>query len=107
LLIINDLNAHGSRAVPTAASGGEGELAPVSALAALDVDGDGYIAPKDALAVINALNALARLSAGSGGEGEGATGDDDAALVVAADGPDGDILALLAADVAGASRRRR
>jgi hypothetical protein len=60
LLIINELNAHGSRQVSLAA-GGEGED-DLSSLAdwqpLLDVDGDNFLAPIDALLVIDAINAF-------------------------------------------------
>jgi hypothetical protein len=49
LLIINYLNAYGSRTVAQAAQACR-EL--------VDVDGDGFVAPSDAMSVINELNAL-------------------------------------------------
>jgi hypothetical protein len=64
LLIINDLNARGSRRVavpPTDALDGESDgqgLVLDDSSWTLDVNGDGYLAPLDALLVINQLNAL-------------------------------------------------
>ena len=49
LLIINYLNAYGSRTVAQAAQ---------ACRDLIDVDGDGFVAPADAMAVINELNAL-------------------------------------------------
>jgi hypothetical protein len=60
LLVINDLNNLGPRAL---AAAGEGE----SGRKYVDVNGDGQISPIDALQIVNHLNALSR---GIGGEGE-------------------------------------
>ncbi|MFM8250467.1 MAG: dockerin type I domain-containing protein [Planctomycetota bacterium] len=56
LLVVNDLNLYGSRALP---SPGVGPQAPPPYL---DVNADGFISPIDALRIIN------RLNGGSGGE---------------------------------------
>ncbi len=60
LLVINDLNLHGSRLLPAIPAAGEGPP-PYP-----DVNGDGYATPVDALAVINALNAACCSGEGSG-----------------------------------------
>ncbi|MEO2023687.1 MAG: dockerin type I domain-containing protein, partial [Pirellulaceae bacterium] len=60
LLVINDLNLHGSRLLPVAPAAGEGPP-PYP-----DVNGDGYVTPIDALSVINALNAACCSGEGSG-----------------------------------------
>jgi thioredoxin-dependent peroxiredoxin len=48
LVVINDINASGTRALPTKPAGYSGPM--------LDVNGDGSLGPIDALMVINALN---------------------------------------------------
>ena len=60
LLIINELNARGSRQLPPLPTGeGEDSLDDTTNLTPiLDVNGDGYLSPVDALAVINVLNAF-------------------------------------------------
>jgi len=59
LTLINDINTHGSRSLPTRPSG------PVPPF--FDVDGDGSLTPSDVLTVINYINSRV---AGSAGEGE-------------------------------------
>ena len=59
LILINDINMHGSRSLPTRPSG------PVPPF--FDVDGDGSLTPSDVLSVINYINSRV---AGSAGEGE-------------------------------------
>lgn len=59
LVLINDLNARGSRALPV-------PPAPSATPPYLDVSGDGAVGPQDALIVINYLNK----SSAAGGEGE-------------------------------------
>lgn len=61
LLLINDLNARGSRALPIPPS-------PSAMPPYLDASGDGVVGPQDALIVINYLNK----SSAAGGEGEAA-----------------------------------
>jgi hypothetical protein len=63
VLVINSLNANGSRALPQGAAG-EGPQA-ASTPAFYDVNNDGHISPIDAVLVINELN----------GEGEGPNGE--------------------------------
>lgn len=63
LLLINDLNARGTRPLPIPPS--PPSLAPPY----LDVNGDNVIGPLDALIVINYLNAMS--GGGGAGEGEG------------------------------------
>ena len=69
LLIINDLNARGSRpltAPPTEALDGESDaqaLALDDASWMLDVNNDGYLSPLDALLIVNQLNAQSDLDA--------------------------------------------
>jgi hypothetical protein len=60
LLIINELNARGSRQLPPLPTGeGEDSLDDATAPQPIfDVNGDGYLSPSDALAVINVLNAF-------------------------------------------------
>jgi hypothetical protein len=53
LVIINDINANGARALPT-------PTAPVSAF--LDVDGNNFVSPLDVLRVINELNSSTQSS---------------------------------------------
>src|SRR5690554_2133818 len=55
LLIVNELNANGSRPLATDSGGAEGELVNSTNLF-MDVSGDGYLSPLDALLVINDLN---------------------------------------------------
>src|SRR5262249_28310566 len=50
LSVINDLNAHGSRLLPS-------KSGTTSAPPYLDVNGDGSVTPQDALMVVNYLNA--------------------------------------------------
>ncbi|MFM9067689.1 MAG: dockerin type I domain-containing protein, partial [Planctomycetota bacterium] len=75
LLVVNDLNLYGSRALP---SPGVGPQAPPPYL---DVNADGFISPIDALRIIN------RLNGGSGGEASASasaslnTSTSDAALL--------------------------
>lgn len=95
LIIINDINAFGSRQIPVSAS-----LGPPY----YDVDNDGFIAPIDALLVINLINS------GQGSEGE----DPFATLVplndhLASQSPLnlGELLDLLAIDLAQRTSRRR
>jgi hypothetical protein len=64
LLVINELNAHGSRSLPPPSPSGEFPL-PY-----LDVSGDGSIQPLDVLLVINHINTF-----GSAGEGESTIGN--------------------------------
>lgn len=59
LLIINDLNGHSSRRLPTAPG------ANLDLFGFMDSNGDGFVAPVDVLLIINLLNA---------GSGEGETG---------------------------------
>jgi hypothetical protein len=97
LAIINYLNAFGPGPVP---------LGAVDSGPHYDVTGDGTVAPGDALAVINHLNAFGSgegEEAGARGQEEGDRGQrfgEGGAL------SDLEMLALLAVDVAGQSRRR-
>ncbi|MFM7072577.1 MAG: Ig-like domain-containing protein [Planctomycetota bacterium] len=77
LMVINDVNAYGARAL----SGGAAGEAPANRVF-LDVNADRFVSPLDALLVINFLNAR---SGGAAGEGEGVgaaiLGGNSAALV--------------------------
>jgi hypothetical protein len=89
LTIINYINAHGSGRVPDSAANTQPFL---------DVDGDDSVVAADVIDVINYINAGKRL----GGEAEAAD--------KAADSQDqgaGDLMALLAADVASEAARKR
>jgi hypothetical protein len=92
--IINYLNAFGSQRVS-----GEGEAGGLY----YDVNADGFISPSDALAVINWINAFPE------GEGQAAGSQQPA---VGYQGPDqaagiGDLVAMLAADVVEAGKKKR
>lgn len=76
LIVVNDLNQWGARALAPLATG-------VQPYAYPDVDGDNYLAPLDALLVINALNGL---TAGEGEGQAGLSGESSAELVGPADG---------------------
>jgi hypothetical protein len=67
----------------------------------LDTDADNFVAPGDALAVINYLNA-----GQIGGEGE-STSPPTAPNTEPSGATEADLLTLLASDVAAESRRRR
>jgi hypothetical protein len=89
LAIVNYINAKGSGRVPDSATNTQPFL---------DVDGDNSVVAADVIDVINYINAGKRL----GGEAEAAD--------KAADGQDqgaGDLMALLAADVASEAARKR
>ncbi|MEO8497068.1 MAG: dockerin type I domain-containing protein, partial [Planctomycetota bacterium] len=71
LMIINDLNANGSRqlfSLNTNAALGEGEDPKATVVTGyIDVNGDGYVSPADALSVINDVNRQGQFKAN--GEG--------------------------------------
>lgn len=101
LLVINDLNAHGSREISQYSIGSSGQL-PAGYI---DVNIDSFVAPVDALLVINFLNAnkapgssFGPSFAPSGGEGEMAfaadSGEGEAGSANASAG-NGAIFALL------------
>ncbi len=87
--IINFINAFGSKSVPPDALG-----APYC-----DVDGDGWVSPSDALAVVNAING------GFAANGEGES-DRQATGIGVQDSNESDLMAMLAADVSGATKKR-
>lgn len=96
ILIINELNANGARALPP-------PTGPIPAY--WDVDGDNRISPLDALLVVNYLNAQVTGEPPVGAEGEPLLdGDDDlltetpASDLASADEPEAAALAALALD---------
>jgi hypothetical protein len=68
LIVINDINARGSREVSQVALAMSGELPPEYYI---DVDLDGHVSPIDALNVINWLNSNPIQPSNFGGSGEG------------------------------------
>ena len=88
LTVINFINAFGSTKVPA----GAGPNPPY-----YDVNADGSVAPNDALAIINQINAF------GSSEGEAS----DAAATSGSQPLPGDLLALLALDIASQAKRRR
>ena len=66
LLLINEINRNGGRALPPRTLEHEG-------LPYYDVNGDGYLTPLDVLMVITHINLASSPTNGSGGEGESAT----------------------------------
>jgi hypothetical protein len=89
--VINYINAFGSflnGKVPALASSVGGQTASYGGpFGYIDVNGDGFVAANDAVAIINVINA------GQGGEGELANQDDD-------------LMTLLAIDFASRPKRR-
>jgi hypothetical protein len=95
LAIINFINGFGSGAVPANAQIGQ-PYGFLDTAGGINDVGDDFIAPNDALAVIDAINA------GLGGEGESV-----ARASVSSPLPTNDLLSLLALDVASQPKRRR
>jgi uncharacterized repeat protein (TIGR01451 family)/CSLREA domain-containing protein len=96
LAVINYLNSFDATEVPADAEKG-------LPFGYLDTNDDGYVAPEDALSVINAINS------GLGGEGEAKSRFDEDVLALPQSGelPFNELIGLLARDIAAPTKRRR
>jgi len=93
--VINAINAYGTASPPPPPTGPEGPYC--------DVDGDGVVAPNDALEVINHINAFGS----SEGEGTGVGSQESGVGNQGTGGlSEAELLALLAVDVASQPKRR-
>ena len=99
LAVINYVNAFGHGHIPADAVPGSPYLDTVGGLGD---HGDDNVAPIDALVVINYLNAFGSASPGPAGEGDTTFETASSSLE-----PDGDLLMLLAMDVAAQAKRRK